>query len=93
MVRKLLKRINQRRQAQVYILRPLKRTFILDNLTSEETITKKHILLNKIIKHNYIIESIEVLNSNVPGKFRLVAKTRIPRLEEESRNAEKSKKT
>ena len=50
--------------------------FVLDNLTHEETETKFDMIYGMMNDKEYIYESHEVYNSNIPGKFKIVAKGR-----------------
>ena len=49
------------------------KTFVLDNLTHEETETKFDLIYGMMNDKEYIYESHEVHNSNIPGKFKIVA--------------------
>ena len=50
--------------------------FILDNLTHEQTETKLYKIYGMMNDKEYIYESHVVYNSNIPGKFKIVAKGR-----------------
>ena len=52
------------------------KTFVLDNLTHEEAEIKIDHIYGMMNNKKYIYESHVVYNSNIPGKFKIVAKGR-----------------